>query len=120
MSDIQASEFKVENQINTFARPLHWKVKKAIEDATAAAILGKRGAWVTLREGGDVKSTAKKLRKSRVWGVLNAEFRTGISPTSGEPVVQVRFKNAPIALDDEAFVRGFLTNSMEEMARVEG
>jgi len=120
VSDIQASDFKVEQTIDQWAKPLHWKIQKAINDATAAAMLGKRGAWVTLREGGDVKSTGKKLRKSRVWGVLNAEFRTGISPTSGEPVVQVRLRDAPIALDDEAFVRGFLTNSMEEMARVEG
>lgn len=119
MSDIQASEFKVEQTINPWSKPLHWKIQKAINDATAAAMLGKRGAWVTLRTGGDVKSTAKKLRKSRVWGVLNAEFRTGVSPTSSEPVVQVRFKNAPIALDHEQFVREYLTSRMEDLDRGE-
>ena len=117
MSDITASEFKVEQTIDPFARPLHWKQQKAINDATAAAMLCKRGSWVTLRAGGDVKSTAKKLRKSTVWSILNAEFRTGVSPTSSEPVVQVRFKNAPIGLDDEAFIHEFLTRRMEEMDR---
>lgn len=117
MSDLHSSQFKVENQIDAFARPLHWKVQRAIEDVIAAAMLGKRGAWVTVKSGGDVKSTAKKLRKSRVWGLLNAEFRTGVSPTSSEPVVQVRFKNAPISLDHEEMVREYLTRHMEEMDR---
>jgi hypothetical protein len=117
VSDLHSSQFKVENQINTFARPLHWKVKKAINDAVAAATLGKRGAWVTLRTGGDVKSTAKKLRKSRVWTELNSEFRTGVSPTSNEPVVQVRFKNCTLPLDDEDIAREILTARMEEIDR---
>ena len=118
MSDIHSSEFKVENQIDPFARPLHWKQKKAINDATAAAMLGKRGAWVTVKAGGDVKSTAKKLRKSTVWNLLNTEVRTGVSPTSSDPVVQVRFRNAPIGLDQEEFVREYLTRRMEELDRV--
>ena len=117
MSDIHSSEFKVEQVIDPFARPLHWKVKKAIDDAVAAAMLGKRGAWVTLRTGGDVKSTAKKLRKSRVWTELNPEFRTGVSPTSNEPVVQVRFKNCTLGLDNEGLAREILTARMEEMDR---
>jgi hypothetical protein len=117
MSDIHSSEFKVEQVIDPFARPLHWKVKKAIDDAVAAAMLGKRGAWVTLRTGGDVKSTAKKLRKSRVWTELNPEFRTGVSPTSNEPVVQVRFKNCTLPLDNEGLAREILTARMEEMDR---
>ena len=117
MSELDAGQFRVENEINPFARPLHWKVQRAIEDVTSAAMMGKRGAWVTVKTGGDVKSTGKKLRKSRVWGLLKAEVRTGVSPTSSEPVVQVRFKHAPIGLDSEEFVREYLTRRMEEMDR---
>lgn len=71
--------------------------------AALVAALSSPNGWVEIASNPDpenLRASARRIADSPIWGTFGAITRTGLNPSTGERVLQVRFDTDDLSLEE--------------------